>query len=224
MIGSKGIGKLAGFGIASRMRVTSWNNGQQSSITIDHTVLESVQTLSDYKFDILVAETEHANGTQLELLDLHEGLHLPAAEVIRRHLYTNLPPRTDFVMKVNDVECKAQDILGKKSVFSENIEDVGSVTGYYIVANARQSMPGLAIRVRGRIVQEPSLFGLDTRAHGFFTAEKIAGEINAEFLDPEDHEGKLHDLIKTSRDGFLEDSSAVQHFNEWASTYLHKSE
>jgi hypothetical protein len=72
-------------------------------------------------------------------------------------------------------------------------------------------------------VQEPSLFGLDTRTHGFFTAEKIVGEINAEFLDPESDGGQQrHDLIKTSRDGFLEDSDIVQKFNEWAGTFVRK--
>lgn len=71
-------------------------------------------------------------------------------------------------------------------------------------------------------MQEPSLFGLDTRTHGFFTAEKIVGEINAEFLDPEGHEGGRHDLIKISRDGFLEDSEVVQKFQTWAIDFIRK--
>src|SRR6266446_5189826 len=35
VIGSKGIGKLAGFGIASRIELTTWKDGQQSSVTVD---------------------------------------------------------------------------------------------------------------------------------------------------------------------------------------------
>lgn len=42
VIGSKGIGKLAGFGIASRFRLTTRHDGQQSSITIDKSDLGSV--------------------------------------------------------------------------------------------------------------------------------------------------------------------------------------
>lgn len=222
LIGSKGIGKLAGFGIASRVRVVTRRNREQSALTIDKDVLESLKTLSQHKFDIVVSATERPNGTTLELSDLHEGLHLPAADVLRRHLYRVMPSGPDFRMLVNDVECTAEDILGEKSQFSETIDGVGTVTGYYIIANQRQKVPGLAVRVRGRIVLEPSLFGLDTRAHGFFTAEKVAGEMNAEFLDPEKTEGERHDLIKTSRDGFLEDSATVQQFNEWASTFVRK--
>lgn len=222
VIGSKGIGKLAGFGIASRIRLTTRRDGKQSSITIDRKDLDSVHELTGHPFNITVSDTELHNGTTIELLQLHEGLHLPSAEVVRRHLKRTMPSTSDFAMYVNDIECTAEDVLGEKSSFSETIPGVGNVTGYYIIANARQSDPGLAVRVRDRIVQEPSLFDLDTRTHGFFTAEKIVGEINAEFLDPESAGEGRHDLIKTSRDGFLEDSNVVQKFNEWAGTFIRK--
>jgi len=222
VIGSKGIGKLAGFGIASRIRVTSRHDGRQSTISIDREVLDSVQELTKHKFDVIVSDTEADNGTTIELLRLHEGLHLPAPDVIRRHLHRTMPSSPDFTVFVNKVECTAEDVLGERSQFAETIEGVGEVEGYYIIANARQPAPGLAVRVRGRIVQEPSLFGLDTRAHGFFTAEKVIGEVNAEFLDPEDRDADRYDLIKTSRDGFLEDSDVVQKFNEWSSAFVRK--
>ncbi|MEN6369877.1 MAG: ATP-binding protein [Thermotogota bacterium] len=222
VIGSKGIGKLAGFGIASRIRLSTRHDGKQSSITIDRADLESIEELASHEFDVTVTDTERPNGTTVELLQLHEGLQLPSADVVRRHLYRSLPPGPGFVIAINDVECTAEDVLGEKSEFSEAIPDIGEVSGFYIIANARQASPGLAVRVRGRIVQEASLFGLDTRAHGFFTAEKIVGEIAAEFLDPEDSAGKRHDLIKTSRDGFLEDSEVVQKFNEWAADFVRR--
>jgi hypothetical protein len=204
VIGSKGIGKLAGFGIASRIRITTRHGGKQSTFTIDKHDLDSIQELHEHQFDITTSDTELHNGTTIELLQLHESLHLPSADVVRRHLYHSMPSHPEFTVSVNSVECTAEDVPGTKSMFSQEIQGVGDVAGFYVIANARQSSPGLAVRVRGRIVQEPSLFGLDTRSHGFFTSEKIAGEINAEFLDPENPAGSRHDLIKTSRDGFLE--------------------
>ena len=222
VIGSKGIGKLAGFGISSKIRITTRRNGEQSIVTIDRSVLDSLKALSEHKLDIVVSKTIKPNGTTIELLNLHEGLHLPSADVIRRHLYWTMPTTPDFRMLVNDVECTPEDVEGEKTTFSEKIGEIGTVTGYYIIAKSRQNAPGLAVRVRGRVVQEPSLFGLDTRTHGFFTAEKVVGEINAEFLDPESTKGDRHDLIKTSRDGFLEDASTVQEFNEWAAKFIQK--
>jgi hypothetical protein len=220
VIGSKGIGKLAGFGIASRIRLTTRHNRKQSSITIDKSDLESVYQLTGHQFDIVVTDTELSNGTTIELLQLHKALHLPSGEVIRRHLHKTMPSRADFTIYVNEIECTAEDLLGKRDDFAETIPGIGEVTGYYIIANTRQTNPGLSVRVRDRMVQEPSLFGLNTRAHGFFTAEKIVGEINADFLDPENPTGKRHDLIKTSRDGFLEDSDIVREFNDWAASFI----
>lgn len=222
VIGSKGIGKLAGFGIASRIRLTTRHAGKQSTVTINKSDLASVATLADHQFEIVVTTTTLANGTTIELLQLHEGLQLPTADVVRRHLHRVMPTRPDFAISVNGIECSADDVLGQRSEFAESIQGVGEVSGYYIVANARQNNPGLAVRVRGRVVQEPSLFGLDTRAHGFFTSEKVAGEINADFLDPEGPDGARHDLIKTSRDGFLEDSEIVQRFEKWAGDFVRK--
>jgi len=222
VIGSKGLGKLAGFGIASRIRLTTTFEGKQSSITIDKSDLETVQELTNHKFDVTITDTALANGAKIELLQLHEALHLPPADVLRRHLFSSMPSHAEFKINVNGVECTAGDVLGTKNLFTEKIDGIGEVSGFYIVANSRQGNPGLAVRVRGRIVQEPSLFGLDTRMHGFFTAEKIVGEINAEFLDPEGAGEGRHDLIKTSRDGFLEDSDVVQKFQSWASEFVRK--
>lgn len=222
VIGSKGIGKLAGFGIARRLRITTRRNGEQSIMTIDRSTLDSIEELAGHEFDIISSPTEAENGTTLELLQLHDGLQLPSSDVVRRHLYRVLPVGGSFSVSVNEVQCTAETVLGDRSDFSEEIAGVGTVSGYYIIANARQAAPGLAVRVRGRIVQEPSLFGLDTRSHGFFTAEKIVGEINADFLDPEVVTGERQDLIKTSRDGFVEDSDIVQSFNTWAAGFVKK--
>jgi hypothetical protein len=222
VIGSKGIGKLAGFGIASRIRVTTRQNGRQSSITIDRSDLDSVSQLTQHQFEITTTKTKLGNGTTTELLDLHKGLQLTAADAMRRHLRRAMPSIPDFTILVNEVECTAEDIPGERSEFAETILGVGEVKGYYIIAKTRQPKPCLAVRVRGRIVQEPSLFGLDTRAHGFFTSEKIVGEINADFLDPENDVNDEHNLIKTSRDGFLEDSDVVQKFEIWVGDFIRK--
>jgi len=222
IIGSKGIGKLAGFGIASTVEITSWNEGQQSTFKIDRDSFDDIKALSDHQLTILTSPTERSNGTQIRLMKLSPELHLPAVDVVRRHLYRTLPRDAKFRISVNDVECTAEDVPGEREEFSETIEGVGPVSGFYIIANVRQATPGLAVRVRGRIVKEPSLFGLDTSSHGFFTAEKVIGEVNAEFLDPEEKGAVPRDLISTTRDGLLEDSPTVHRFDEWAQRFLRR--
>ena len=219
VIGSKGIGKLAGFGIASKSQITSWKNKIQSALTLDRATLERLDSLADHPMLITTIRTTHSTGTQIKLLGLHKDLRLPTAETLRRHLFKSLPNRPDFRVFVDGVECSAEDVPGLKTHFSFRIRGVGEVSGFYILATARQPKPGLVIRVRGRVVTEPSLFGLDTHAHGFFTAEKIVGEINADFLDPLT-KGKGLDLINTSRDGFLEDAPVVMKLKDWAHKFI----
>ena len=221
LIGSKGIGKLAGFGVASTVEVVSWCKGMISTVIIDRNSLDDLKTLSERPLNIVTSPTELSQGTKIRLLKLNADLHLPSADSIRRHLYKALP-KSKLKVVVNDVECTAEDVPGQKHQFSETIEGVGEVTGFYIEANGRQPCPGLAVRVRGRVVKEPSLFGLDTRAHGFFTAEKIVGEVNAEFLDAENQTVGTSDLINTTRDGFLEDSPVVKKFDQWGHEFLKK--
>lgn len=220
VIGSKGIGKLAGFGVASRMEVTTWKDGTQVTFTLDRESFDDMQALSASKISITSATTAHKNGTRIRLARLSKDLQLPDATALRRHLHKALPERPDFRVFVNDVECTAEDVPGERQEILQLIPAAGTVKGFYIIANSRQTSPGLSIRVRGRLITEPSLFGLDTRAHGFFTAEKIVGELNADFLDPEGSSGHIHGLINTSRDGFLEDSPIVKALQQWAQSFL----
>lgn len=220
VIGSKGIGKLAGFGVAARMEITAWKDGTQASFVLDRETFDDMVALASFKIPISYAPSSHRNGVKVRLARLSNDLQLPKPADLRRHLHKALPQRPDFRIFVNDVECTAEDVPGERHQFTKEITEVGTVKGFYIVSNSRQSSPGLSIRVRGRLVTEPSLFGVDTRAHGFFTAEKIVGEINADFLDPEGSAGHIHGLINTSRDGFLEDSPIVKGLMAWAQGFL----
>lgn len=134
-------------------------------------------------------------------MNLSEKSRSIDSDQLRRHLFRTLPKIPDFQIKVNDIICSADDIQGEKFPIEHNFKDIGKITGYYIIANTRQKHPGLTIRVRQRAVTEPSLFGLEKRSHFSFSAQKIIGEINADFLDP---------YINTSRNDFLEEIEEVQ--------------
>lgn len=172
VIGSKGIGKLAGFGVAVRMEITAWKDGTQVAFVLDRENFDDLTALASFKIPITCTPSSHKNGMKVRLARLSKDLQLPEAGLLRRHLHKALPQRPDFRVFVNEVECTAEDVAGDRQEFAHDIAGVGSVRGFYIVSNSRQQAPGLSIRVRGRLVTEPSLFGLDTRAHGFFTAEK----------------------------------------------------
>lgn len=74
------------------------------------------------------------------------------------------------------------------------------------------------MRVRGRIVSESSLFGLNQQTHGYFNLVRIVGELNPDFIDPVHGEGSEQSkfVINTSRDGFNPEDEAVQTLEEYA--------
>jgi Histidine kinase-, DNA gyrase B-, and HSP90-like ATPase len=222
LIGSKGIGKFAGFGIASRMQITTCKEGSQSLFTLDRGDFDDLVSIASKTIPITTSPTERGNGTKVRLCKLSAELQLPTTDVLRRHLFKVLPQKPDFRIYVNDIECTAEGIEGEKHAIAEKITAMGDITGFYIVAKHRQSNPGLAIRVRERVVTEPSLFGIDTHSHGFFTSERIVGEVNANFLDPEATSDGSKSLISTSRDRLLEDSQTVKAVEAWARDFLDK--
>jgi hypothetical protein len=222
LIGSKGIGKFAGFGIATKMQLTTWKQGIQSQVTLDRSTFNDLANIASQTIPITTSPTEKIHGTKVRLSVLNQELHLPNTDALRRHLFKVLPHRPKFAVFVNDIECTAEAVEGDKHEFSEPISGIGTVSGFYIVAKSRQQPPGLSIRIRDRIITEPSLFGIDTHSHGFFTSERIIGEINADFLDPETATDGSKSLISTSRDRLLEDSPSVRAVEAWARSFLDK--
>ena len=75
LIGSKGVGKLAGFGIAKRIHVSTRRDGVLSTINIDRDGLYGVEELTKHPFDITVTKTDSPNGTIINLCQLHAGLN-----------------------------------------------------------------------------------------------------------------------------------------------------
>jgi len=218
-IGSKGIGKLAGFGVANHIEIQSRKNKKEVSFVLDRSDFEKKNFLSDINIEITETKSKAANGTEIILKKLNKEITLPSPDELRRHIFRSLPISATFSVSVNGVQCSASDVAGKKYNFKKKISSVGTITGYYVLADRRQPRPGLAVRVRGRVVEEPSLFGINTKEHGYFTAEKIAGEVNADFLDPEGGSSGV-DLISTARDGFVEDSPIVQEFQNYTREFL----
>ena len=219
VIGNKGIGKLAGFGIAETMLVRTWRGGKQISIRLNRHELEEADDLESFEIQPTITRKKRgAHGTEIQLIDLIEDVVLPDEQKLREYLARHLPSRPGWTVAVNGVECSSADIPGKRVAISETIKGFGKVNGFYIVANDRRGLDaGFAVRVRGRIVQERSLFGLNQQAHGFFNVARIVGEIEPDFLDPVggSHSRRDQFVINTSRSGFNPEDPGVQALNEW---------
>ena len=223
IIGHKGIGKLAGLGIAEKMLVRTTRARETTKLVIDRTALDGADSLE--QFD-LQAETEAApkgqHGTEIRLEGLLSDIGEVDEQVLREHLALELPTENNWKVVVNGVEASAEDIPGEKFTIDDEIEGFGRVKGFYKVVQRRKGMPaGFAIRIRKRVVQATTLFGLNQQAHGFFVLTRIIGELEPDFIDPvdDDDPGRAFD-INTSRTGLNSESPRVEALEEYASKKL----
>ena len=223
VIGNKGIGKLAGFGIAGLIRVETYKDSVMTAANLRRDDFNKNKDLESTKFDIETykLKNKHITGTKIILKELREDLSVPDETFLRRFLRNNLPKYQDFKIFVNEVECTIEDIIGEKHEFEESIQELNQkIKGYYIIATSNQADPGFSIRVRGRLVTKPSFFELPLDSFTGYIGKKFTGELYADFLDEGD--GAFQSLINTSRDGFIEDNETVKKFNKWIKSFLKK--
>jgi len=219
IIGHKGIGKLAGLGIAETMIVETIRRRERTTLTIDRSALDEADSLE--QFD-LKAEVGEAKAGQHRTTVRLKGLLIDVGEVdekaLREHLALELPTEKNWRVKVNGIEASAEDIPGDRFPIEDEVEGFGRVKGFYKIVKRRKGMPaGFAVRIRRRIVQPTTLFGLNQQAHGFFVLTRIIGELEPDFIDPldDDDPDRAFD-INTSRTGLNPESSRVQAFEEYA--------
>lgn len=223
VIGNKGIGKLAGFGIAGLIRIETYKEGIMTATNLKREDFDNNKDLETTKFDIQPFQLKDISlkGTKIILKELKQNLSVPDKTFLRRYLRNNLPKYQNFKIFVDDIECTVEDIPGEKHDIDETIDSLNkSIKGYYIIANSNQADPGLAIRVRGRLVTKPSFFDLPFDSFTGYISKKFTGELNADFLD--EGNGKFQSLINTPRTGFIEENKTVEKFNSWAREFLKK--
>lgn len=219
IIGHKGIGKLAGLGIAEMMIVTTTRRRERTALTIDREALDDADSLEQFDLKADVSEAERGeHGTEVRL----KGLLIETGEVdeetLREHLALELPTEKNWRVRVNGTEASAEDIPGDRFPIADDIPGFGKVGGFYKVVKRRKDMPaGFAVRIRKRIVQPTTLFGLNQQAHGFFVLTRIIGELEPDFIDPlDDHDPDRAFDINTSRTGLNPESPRVQALESYA--------
>lgn len=220
IIGNKGIGKLAGLGIARSMVVVTQKGLERTTLRIERDELDARRSLDevDLRTEITRARRRRS-GTEIRLEEFLDGLADVNEEDLREHLATELPSAPNFTILVNGVEATPEDIPGDRFPISDEIPGYGRVRGYYKIVTKRSMSvaPGLAVRIRDRIVQPRTLFGLNQQTHGFFVVTKIIGELEPDFIDPiRDRTPADAFAINTSRTGLNPESPKVQALNQYA--------
>jgi hypothetical protein len=234
VIGKKGIGKLAGFGVASRINVTTWRDGKTTEFVLD---IEKLK-LQDAKAEPVLVEGKVTDqvplwakskaGTHVALEQLkHKSALDPEKlkEAFARRFSRKI--RGEMAIYVNG------DLVGEPALdFDERFPDDGYASftlpsgatvkyqyGFTKETIKSPELRGFTIYVRGKTAQAPPFFfNVEGTASGQHGTKYLSGSIEADFLDE-----KQEDLISTDRQEIDWESTSVKELLEWGESLTRKA-
>ncbi|MGH8542207.1 MAG: ATP-binding protein [Gammaproteobacteria bacterium] len=227
--GSKGLGKLSAFGVASQLEVRTIANGFAVCISLDFAEMKGWPRGKPYEPKVVEKRsgtTGEDSGTEVRIRGLHRTRAIEDSwirqELARRFTVIG----DDFQVVVNSTAIKPSDrrLKGdcKKAWDVKELDGHGvvdsvnkwEVTGWIgVVAKAAQTDRGVDIFARGKVVELDSMFRLST-THKQFARAYVVGEVHAEFLDEEE------DHISTARNSVNWESEPGQRLHEWGEKAL----
>ena len=237
VMGRKGIGKLAPFGICRQIEVVSAggeNTGR--GFLVSHFIMNYDDIIRDEEGDAHL-ETGRSDGTYSAnsgtkvILRHFISKRVPNEEIFHRQVARRFRQTTNFEILLEDTRANAGEIQALRPFdvpvvpdtrinLSERPVRYGDgtelpVVGY--VGMAKESYrdeeeAGVRIYARNKIVATTHDFGQPAGFTGEFTARSyLVGEIHAEWLDEDDGD----DLIRTDRQGILWDSEYGQALRDY---------
>lgn len=203
VMGRKGIGKLAGFGIAEDIIVRAVKDKHAVEIVMNYAALRAKPPSVEFEFDPSYdGPTDEPNGVTVTFrrLKLRRRIGIDA---FRRSMARRFALRTDQMKIVVNGEELKKDALDLEfrdppdGWKDETIPTVGDVRYWYGFLKQPISDPelrGFSVFARGRVAQTtPFFFNLSGGIHGQVGLEYLTGQLQADFLDD------VEDCIATDR-------------------------
>ena len=181
--GRRGIGKFAGLILAETMEVETKAHGTCTRLTISKSaILGAAKDLEQVPLPVDAQPCpvkEH--GTTVTLRNLNPSLNFPKVDKLREILAGDYGRETDFVILLNGERVFRHDILGQ--TFTKEIPLPNGQTAAATYTIAEKPVPGskagLILRVGGKSIGQPHLFGLE---HDEMLSDRskrrVVGEIN----------------------------------------------
>ena len=247
VMGRKGIGKLAPFGICKRIEILSAGGDEtDKGYPVSHFIMPYDKILDDDDKPVAMEVGDQdgtyrsKRGTLVRLIDFlpkrvpnqevfHRqmarrfGLHQPNFRISvedTRNPQENLP----FEIGSFDIpllEGTRVDVSAEPVSLPDEQRDL-PVRGWMGLAKEaykNEEMAGVRIYARGKIVATTRAFGQSAGFTGEFTVRSyLVGEIHAEWLDEDEGE----DLVTTDRQDILWESDYGRAFREWGAEWIRR--
>jgi len=247
VMGRKGIGKLAPFGICKRIEILSAGGDKtDEGYLVSHFIMPYDKILDDDDKQVAMEVGDQdgtyrsKRGTLVRLIDFLPK-RVPNQEVFHRQMARRFGlHQPDFKISVEDTRNPQENLpfeIGSFDIplLEDTRVDVSEVPvslpdeqrdlpvsgwmGLAKEAYRNEEMAGVRIYARGKIVATTRAFGQSAGFTGEFTVRSyLVGEIHAEWLDEDEGE----DLVTTDRQDILWESDYGRAFREWGSEWIRK--
>jgi hypothetical protein len=201
--GRKGIGKFAGLMIADEMVVETISRGIKTTLSISRTSLSRADyDLEKIELPISSEKTAEKSGTTVTLNRLNDNLNFPNPDRLKELLILDYGREEDFSILVNDEFIDIKDIIGQTFTNEFNLPNAGNVQIRYTISDQKKSLKqsGIVLRVNGKIVGRPQLFGLEeSEIIPVKLQKRLVGEIIANEIKEEDITSDWGAIIENSK-------------------------
>lgn len=204
--GRKGIGKFAGLTMASQMSVRSVARDRRCILTIDkRSLMENQDDLEAVPLPFVEEPAEGVPaGTVIVLTELDPRLNFPTSDRLREVLIYEYGREDSFKVLVNDVPLSVQDVPGRTIQAVAALPEAGDVGLEFTIADGKRPprSPGIILKVDGKAVGRPMLFGLDEDDEiPQKLAQRVFGEVELTGME---------DFVTADWGGVLENSKGFE--------------
>ncbi len=161
--GRKGIGKLSGLMFASSMTLETRARGKQSTFCLDRDLLESSEGLPEMPLEIVNSDVSpDVHGTRINLAELNQSQKFPNENKLKQVLIADYGREEGFEIVINGKSLGVDDLQGEYKEESIQLSS-GEAKLRCTVSDQKRKLrkPGITVRIDGKVVGDPSFFGLD---------------------------------------------------------------
>lgn len=147
------------------------------------------------------------HGTTIRIRDINQNLTFPNPDRLRMVLVMEYGRQDKFAIHVNGERLDVADVRGEVFEHREDVPTIGPVHLRFVVAQANERLrqPGVAVRVKGKIVGRPEFFGLE--AHSPDIPSKLLRKVYGEVRVDSD---QLLEFVTADWGALIENSKPVQ--------------
>jgi len=217
VMGRKGIGKLAGFGIASTIKLRSIKDGHAIAFLLPYEDIKHLNQIDGYKIVLIEdQDCDEKSGVEVSLQKLKLGRNISLSTFMQSIAKRFAINSNEMKIYVNHIEISKRQLEYEWPQIKDTIElkNIGSITYWYGFLTSPISDPelrGFSIFSRKRIAQNtPFFFNLSGGINGQVGLEYLTGEISVDGIDSLEE-----DLITTDRQALKWDNPLLAEFEKW---------